>query len=283
MNNTTTYNGTQAIARAVAVLKAFGPEPAHRTPQELSSRTGLNRSTVYRILNALEREELVVCDGAGRYHLGPELAILGGLALRQIGLRDVALPHLRDLARRSGETVDLEVLRGANVMIVEEIPGDYLLNTSSNIGMLYPAHCTSTGKLLLAALPAHALDAILAGGLRACGPRGIADAAALRTELRTLLARGYATSYEELEAHLHAVGAPIYDHQGDIVAAVSISGPAARMPRRREPQLARMLTDACAEISHALGYRRTTNDQQGGKGIGDRGQGTGKRRSLYTL
>jgi IclR family transcriptional regulator, acetate operon repressor len=257
MNNISNYTGTQAIARAVAVLKAFGPEAAQRTPQELSSRTGLNRSTVYRILNALEREELVVSDGAGRYHLGPELAILGALALRQLDLRGVALPFLRELAQRSGETVDLEVLRGAHVIVVEELPGDYLLNTSSNIGTLWPAHCTSTGKLLLAALPADQFDALLAGGLCACGPRSITDAAVLRAESSAALARGYAISYEELEAHMHAVGAPIYDHQGRLVAAVSVSGPAARMPRRREPELVRLTVDACAQISHALGYRKT--------------------------
>ena len=255
MNNTSNYNGTQATVRAVAILKAFGPEPSQRTPQELSNRTGLNRSTVYRILNALEREELVASDGTGHYHLGPELAILGGLALRQLDLRAVALPFLRDLAKCSGETVDLEVLRGARVIVVEELPGDYLLSTSSNVGTSWPAHCTSTGKLLLAALPPAELDALLTGGLHACGPRSITDAAALRDELSAVLARGYATSYEELEAHLHAVGAPIYDHLGQIVAAASVSGPAARMPRRREPELVRMTLDACAQISHALGYR----------------------------
>jgi IclR family transcriptional regulator, acetate operon repressor len=260
MNTPTTYSGTQAITRAVAILQAFGPEPGGRTPHELSRRTGLNRSTVYRILNALECAELVVSDRAGHYRLGPELAILGGLALRQMDLRGVALPELHDLAKRSGETIDLEVLHGASVLIVEEITGDHLLSTSSNIGALYPAHCTATGKLLLAALPPDALDTLLAAGLRACGPRGITDAATLRAELRAALARGYATTYEELEAHLHAIGAPIYDHRGHIVAAISISGPAARMPRRREPELAQMLMDACARISHALGYRPPPTD-----------------------
>lgn len=259
MNTTATYSGTQAIARAVAILQAFGPEPGGRTPQELSRRTGLNRSTVYRILNALECAELVASDGAGRYRLGPELAILGGLALRQMDLRSVALPYLHSLAQRSGETVDLDLLHGANVLLVEEIAGDYLLSASSNIGTLYPAHCTATGKLLLAALPAERLDALLAAGLRAHGPRSITDAMALRAELEAALARGYSTSYDELEAHLHAVGAPIYDHQGHMAAAVSISGPAARMPRHREAAFVQMLIETCAQISHALGYRPPEN------------------------
>ena len=255
MNNHSIYQGTQAIRRAVAVLKAFGPDPARLTAQQLSQRTGLNRSTVYRLLSALEHEGLVATGEDGRYRLGPDMAILGTLALRQIDLRALAQPFMRTLAERSGETIDLEIRHGVRVMIIEEIAGDHLLNASSNIGTLYPAHCTATGKLLLAALPADALEAILAAELCACGPRTITDPEALRADLRASLARGYATAYEELEAHLHAIAAPIYDHQERITAALSISGPAARMPHHHEPEMAHMLMDACAQIAHALGYR----------------------------
>ena len=256
------YTGTQAISRAVAILKALGDQRSALTPQQISVLVGLNRSTVYRILSALEHEGLVVLDETGRYMLGPELVALGSSALRQINLRQVALPVLQGLARRSGETVDLEILHGQQVMVVEEIIGDHLLNTSSNIGTLYPAHCTATGKLLLAYLPEDALATVLAGDLCACGPRTIAEPQALRVELAAIAARGYATAYEELEAHLHAVGAPIFDHRGQAVAAVSISGPAVRIPRRREPDIARMLIEACAQISQALGYReRVASDE----------------------
>jgi DNA-binding IclR family transcriptional regulator len=255
MNNHSIYQGTQAIRRAVAVLKAFGPGPARLSAQQLSQRTGLNRSTVYRLLSALEHEGLVAAGQDGRYQLGPDMAVLGTLALRQIDLRALAQPFMRALAERSGETIDLEIRHGACVMIVEEIAGDHLLNASSNIGTLYPAHCTATGKLLLAGLPPEQQDAILPAELCACGPRTIADSEALRADIKASLARGYATAYEELEAHLHAIAAPIYDHQGQVTAALSISGPAARIPRRREAELARMLIDACAELSAALGYR----------------------------
>ena len=256
MNNHSIYQGTQAIRRAVAVLKAFGPDPARLTAQQLSQRTGLNRSTVYRLLSALEHEGLVAAGEDGRYRLGPDIAILGTLALRQIDLRALAQPFMRALAQRSGETIDLEIRHGARVMIIEEFAGDHLLNASSNIGTLYPAHCTATGKLLLAALPAAALEPILATELCACGPRSITEPTALRADLQARLARGYATAYEELEAHLHAIAAPIYDHQGHMAAALSISGPSARMPRDREPEIAQMLIAACAEISAALGYRQ---------------------------
>src|SRR3954471_2560164 len=183
MNNHSIYQGTQAIRRAVAILKAFGPSPARLSAQQLSQRTGLNRSTVYRLLSALEHEGLVAAGEDGRYRLGPDMAILGALALRQLDLRALAQPCMRALTERSGETIDLEIRHGACVMIIEEIAGDHLLNASSNIGTLYPAHCTATGKLLLAALPADQLEPILAVELCACGPRSITHPAALRADM----------------------------------------------------------------------------------------------------
>jgi DNA-binding IclR family transcriptional regulator len=155
----------------------------------------------------------------------------------------VALPHLHALARESGETVDLEVLRGASTVIVEEVAGDRVLSASANLGRTYPAALTSTGKALLAHLPPGELDALVPAG----DP--------LRDELALTRARGYATSYEELEAFLHAVGAPIFDHAGRAVAAISISGPAARMPREREAALATPVVAACRAISEELGFR----------------------------
>src|SRR5690348_12426900 len=98
MNNHSIYSGTQAIRRAVAPLKAFGPDPARRSADQLRQRTGLTRSTVYRLLSALEREGLVAAGDDGRYRLGPDMAILGTLALRQLDLRALAQPCMRALA-----------------------------------------------------------------------------------------------------------------------------------------------------------------------------------------
>lgn len=254
MNNDV-YAGTQAIRRAVMVLKAFGPDAQMVTPAQLSQRTGLNRSTVYRLLSALEHEGFVASDKAGRYRLGPDLAILGSLALRQMDVRSVALPYLQTLATESGETVDLEVLHGSDVLIIEEVSGDHLLSTSSNIGTLYPANCASTGKMLLAHLLPAQLDKLLEVELVARGPQSIVDREQLRAELMLVREQGYATSYDELEAHLHAIGAAIFDYRGDAIAAVSVSGPAARMPRTREADLAASIQKTCAAISAQLGYR----------------------------
>lgn len=245
------YSGTQAIARALAVLQAFGPDPAPLTPAEISQRTRLNRSTIYRLLSALEGAGMVSGED-GRYRLGPALIALGELALRQIDLRALALPALRELARASGETVDLEVLRGTDVQIVEEVAGEHVLAASGYVGQTYPAYRASTGKALLAFLPAERLDDLL----RAVQDASL-DEAGLRADLVLARARGYATSYDELEPHLHAVGAPIFDHRGQAVAAVSISGPAARLPRAREAELAALVRGAALAISRQLGHHES--------------------------
>jgi IclR family acetate operon transcriptional repressor len=250
MNNP--YQGTQAVLRAISVLQAVGSAPGPRSPQELSRGTGLNRSTIYRLLSALEDEGFVVADASGRFRLGPALIALGGLALRQIDLRELALPHLRELARQSGETVDLEVLSGSNVLIIEEVTGDHLLTTSGNIGRTYPARRASTGKALLASLPPGQLAAAL--GLPPTASVDTSDPA-FAQELALARERGYATSYEELEAHLHAIGAAILDHTGAAIAAISVSGPAARLMREREREIALLVRQTCALISGELGYR----------------------------
>lgn len=254
MNNDL-YTGTQAIRRAVALLKAFGPDSNALTPMELSQRADLNRSTVYRLLNALEHEGFVASDEAGRYRLGPEMAILGALALRQIDLRALAQPYMRTLVGQTGETVDLEVLHGGQTLIIDEMSGDHLVSAASNVGTLYPAHCASTGKALLAALAPEALDMALEGVLMARGPRSITEPDALREELALVRARGYATSYDELEAHLNAIGAAIFDHRGVAVAAISVSAPATRLPRKREAEIAALVVAASKAISAQLGFR----------------------------
>src|SRR5512143_783371 len=155
------YHGTQAVSRAVSVLKVFESTTVGLTAAQIAAKLDLNRSTVHRLLSVLEAEGLVARDityqGEPRnsaYRLGPTLVTLGGLALRQINLRSIALPHLRALAQKSGETVDLELLVGSEVMIIEEVQGEHMLRVGvgDNVGSRYPAHATSTGKLLLAGL-----------------------------------------------------------------------------------------------------------------------------------
>jgi len=259
------YHGTQAVSRAVSVLKTFESSTGGLTAAQIAARLNLNRSTVHRLLSVLEAEGLVARDTTYRdeprnsaYRLGPTLVSLGGLALRQINLRAIALPHLRSLAHKSGETVDLELLVGSDVMIIEEVPAEHMLRVGvgDNVGARYPAHATSTGKLLLAGLSEAELKTTLPNKLAALTPFTVTDKQILRDQLEEARCLGWASSWEEMEIGLAAVGAPIIGREGETVAAVSVSGPTARIDRSQVKTLAVMVMDTTKRITRELGFSR---------------------------
>src|SRR5512135_3135030 len=259
------YHGTQAVSRAVSVLRVFESTNSGLTAAQIAAKLDLNRSTVHRLLSVLEAEGLVARDttfsGESRnsaYRLGPTLVSLGGLALRQINLRTIALPHLRTLAQKSGEPVDLELLVGADVMIIEEVQGEHMLRVGvgDNVGSRYPAHATSTGKLLLAGLSEAELKATLPTKLAVLTPFTVTDKQILRDQLDEARRLGWASSWEELEIGLAAIGAPIIGREGKTIAAVSISGPTARIDRSQIKNLAVMVMDTTRRITRELGFAR---------------------------
>ena len=255
------YRGTQAVARAVRILKVFETSSAGLTAVQIAARLDLNRSTVHRLLSVLEAEGLVARDYAlngeprnSAYRLGATLVSLGGLALRQINIRAIALPHLRALAQKCGETVDLEILVGPEVMIVEEVPGEHMLGVGDTLGARYPAHTTSTGKVLLAGLGENELKTILPNKLAAVTPFTITDKQVLREQLDLARQQGWVSSWEELEIGLVSVGAPIHGRDGEVIAAISVSGPTARITASRIKDLAILVKDTGKRITRDLGF-----------------------------
>src|SRR5512139_3547137 len=259
------YHGTQAVSLVVGVLGVFESTNSGLTAAQIAANLDLNRSTVHLLLSVLEAEGLVARDTTyqdeprnSAYRLGPTLVSLGGLALRQINLRAIALPHLRALAQKSGETVDLELLVGSDVMIIEEVQGEHMLRVGvgDNVGSRYPAHTTSTGKLLLAGMSEAELKAALPNKLAALTPFTVTDKQILRDQLDETRHVGWALSWEELEIGLAAVGAPITGRDGETIAAVSISGPTARVDRSQLKNLAIMVVDTTKRITRDLGFGR---------------------------
>ncbi|MGH9748748.1 MAG: IclR family transcriptional regulator [Candidatus Polarisedimenticolia bacterium] len=247
--------GNQAVRRAIIVLKAFTDDTPEMGVTEVSRKVSLHKSTVYRLLSAFEGEGLIAkSPETGKYRLGPELIVLGEQVLRHTDVHRVALPFLRELADRTGETVDLEVLSGGNVVTIEEIAGKHVVAAAGAIGMPWAAHATSTGKVLLAYQPSEKQRQILARSLKKFTPRTIVDAKILGRELLKVREQGYAISYGELEEHLIAIGLPIRSRNGDAIAAVSVSGPDTRLTPDKIPGLIRVGMDLCVKISARLGY-----------------------------
>jgi DNA-binding IclR family transcriptional regulator len=253
MNSRKAYPGTQAVLRAVRLLKALGAQPGEPTLAELVSAVGLNKTTAYRLLTALESEGLVERGTGDGYRLGPELVALGGRVLGASDLREAARAELVALARKTRETAHLEVRIGGETLILDEVMGSHRVGTTPSVGTRWPAHATSTGKVLLAALDDAGLDALLRPPLPALTPRTITDPLALRRELLRVRERGYATGIEELEPGFMAVAVPVKSRDGHVVAALGIGGPRVRLDPERLAAIAKSLPAHAARISERLG------------------------------
>lgn len=246
------FPGTRAVARAIAVLKAFGGARSAWGVTELANELSLNKTTVFRILHTLEQEGMLTRDpGRDVYHLGPELIVLGAHALRSVDLRIVAHSQLESLAERTGESATLEVLVGNDTLILDEVLGRFFLGSGGEVGTRWPAHATSTGKVLLAALARK--GGTLPRRLEARTKKTITSLARLKRELALVQETGYSVALEELEPGFVAIGAPVHDHEGQVIAAISVSGPTGRIPGERIPALGVLVRSSADEVSRNLG------------------------------
>ncbi len=255
MTKSKPYPGTQAVIRALSLLKYFTDDRPQWSLADLTRETGLNKTTVYRLLAALESEEMVTRNPHNdTYCLGLGAIILGGYALRTHDLRAICQPELQVLAAAAQETAALELLVGADVLILDEVVGDRVISGGQAIGTRWPAHATSTGKAMLSCLSWEEVTAVLPRPLPALTPHTITDLDALAADLLQTRERGYAIANEELELGLVAIGAPLLNYDNNVVAAISLAGPHIRLTPERIPPLGELIRDAARRISVQLGY-----------------------------
>ncbi len=249
------YPGTQAVQRALAVLKAFTDAQPELGLSALARAVDLNKATTYRLLTALESEGLIAKSRMGdQYRLGPELIALGVRAMRSSDVRAVSRPELEALAHATGETATLEVLAGSDVLILDEVIGSHLVSATHWVGTRWHAYATSTGKAMLAHLPTTQLRDALPARMTISG-KGARTRTDFYKELEKIRAQGFATNVEELEAGFAAVGAPVFNHDGQVIAAISVGGPRTRFTDKVIKQIAPRVKQAAARISQQLGFR----------------------------
>lgn len=250
------YPGTQAVLRAIQLLKVFTDLESELTLNEICERAGLNRTTTYRLLSALESEGFVTHDPIrDQYRLGSELIVMGSRAVQANPLRTVAHPALVHLAQKTGEMASLELLEGDKSLILDEVKGHKQKRLNTSIGNLWPAHATSTGKVLLAQLPPCERVGRLMFPLTAVTPYTITDQEQFEATLQEARANGYAQAIDELEVGLTEVAIPVFNHRSEAVAAVSVGGPTARLPKGKLAGLLSMVQETAHHISLQLGYR----------------------------
>ena len=243
--------GVQVIARAAEVLRALERTDQGLSLGQLAKQLELPKSTVQRIVAALDRENFVVAatPQAG-VRLGPALVRMGRSA--HCGLVDIARPFLEDLAQRTGETVDLAVLKGSEAIFMDHIEGRHRLRAVSATGVSFPLHCSANGKAILAALS----DPILAQmkkkiHLNKITPNSPSSWKQLETEIAKIRKTGIAYDLEEHTLGISAVGTSIIGPEGEI-AAISIPTPSLRFNDTKR-QLETALKDCRAKLIERIG------------------------------
>lgn len=247
----------QSVRNAARLLKEFSGVDKQLGVTELAARLGLGKSTVHRLLATLAAERLLERDEAtGRYRLGLGIYELGAVVTAHVDLHEAAMPALVSLRQRTGETVQVSVLDGLEVVYVERLDSPHTLRIFSRVGHRLPANATSSGKVLLAGLPPVTLEARLRQWQPvAMTPNTITDVTALRAELRLVAKRGWAENVEEGEVGVASVGAPIRGIDGSVTAAISVAGPITRVKGASLRRFSGAVVEAANGISARLGYR----------------------------
>ena len=233
----TELSAVRTVNRICEILNCFTPERPALTLTEISNRLVLPRSTMHRLLTALESQGLLARAPGGRdYVLGYQLMRWGWLAQSGLDLRNEALPVLRELANSTGETTILSVRDGYDAICVEKVDSSRPVRLAMRAGQHLYLHAGASAKVLWAFLPDAEITEILS-----CIPmerlqsNTITDRLALRAELAAIRERGYATSFEETDSGAMGIAAPVFDHTGAVIAGVGMAAPMARVTLDRGP------------------------------------------------
>lgn len=245
----------QSVKRAVQILVAFDDQAPAMGITELAQKVGLNKSTTYGLVSTLEQcGFLEQIPGSGKYRLGLKLFELGNLVMQQMELKSVAAPFLHQLAQEVGETVHLTIRDRGETVYIDKVECPHSVRLWSWVGLRKPLHSSASGKVLISELDQETRRKLLGNTLVRRTSQTISDWEQLERHLEQVREQGFATDDEENEEGVRCVAAPIRNHKGVIVGAVSISGPSSRMPLDRFPDLAEQVKAAASKISLRLGY-----------------------------
>lgn len=244
------------------VLAAFRvlEEVAYAQPAgvgELSRKLVMPKSTVQRALQTLWTAGWICPDGAEttRWVLTTRALHIGQRAIADLGVRDAALPMMRELRRETGETAHLMVLQENRAVLIERVETEHPIRAVIPLGSAVPLHGSSNGKAMLAHRSTEEVRAIVGERLERHTERTIVDWAEFLDELARVRRRGFATNVGEWRVDITAVASPIFDHDGEVSASLSVSAPGSRMPEQLRESYGALVTEAAQRISATLGYR----------------------------
>jgi DNA-binding IclR family transcriptional regulator len=248
----------KSVSRALDIITLVSLKKGGLGVTEIANQIDINKSSVYRILSTLVQYGYVEQDvETGKYKLGYKFLEISSKLLESIDLRAEARMYLQELENETNEVIHLVVYDQGEVVYIEKLDGSETLRMHSKVGKRAPMHCTSVGKAILAHLPSGVvLDILERKGLPMHTDKTITNKDDFLLELNTVRQKGYALDLEENENGITCIAVPIFDHMGNAIAAVSISGPTIRMTNERLEQLQSRMQNIGRQISSRLGYEK---------------------------
>lgn len=267
----------QSVDRALDLLETLARSDRAMGVGELAAATGLPQGTAHRLLRSLQGRGYIRHDLSRKYSLGPAAFRLRDGAQRS--LAQIAAPYLRAMVEYAGETANLSVLEGDDVVYIAQVPSPHTLRMFAEVGRHVPPHTTASGKVLLSGLPADRVAALLRRtGLPGTTPNSITDVETLFGELEQTRERGWGVDEEEQELGVRCVAVPI-GRGSDVIAALSLSGPAERFAGAAQTgvveEMARLAAGFADEV---LGAEASSPDGAGPDGAGADVSGDGVTR-----
>lgn len=260
---------SQSLERGLAILACFSPERPVWGIAELADELGMSRSTTHRYVITLVRQGYMVQAERRKYRLSLQVTDLGMAAMNTTSIQEHARPHLEDLHRRTGFTVVVAVLDGPEVLLVDRLRGSrrgqQQIDLDQAPGLRIPAHCTATGKLLLAHLPKRVQKHVIPEmRLTRRTPSTVISKNRLQAELRSICEQNLATSNEELAPGLYSIAAAVRSDSRETVAAIGMDAHSSMvLLADLEDALGPHLISAADRISARLGFRRADEQAAG--------------------
>jgi len=244
----------KSVLRALDILELLASKGGSGRISDIAREIGCSKNTAFRLLQTLQEREFVRQADDSSYELTFKLLNLGETVMRTTEVHDIARPYIQNLVKLCGETATLAILDDDEIVYVDRVHGNMPHNTSYSIGSRAKAYRTSLGKAILAFSSETVVDHCLNQELQANTEYTITDPNRIRSELREVAQRGYATDNQENVLGIRCIGAPIFDRKGEVVAAVSVSGLAVRLTDQCLKDFSLHLLDTTRAISSRLGY-----------------------------
>jgi DNA-binding IclR family transcriptional regulator len=252
----------KSLVKALHLLQLFTPKEPEWAFNDMESHLGFHKSSIQRLVTTLEAEGFLerTEPGKSRYRLGPQVLYLGNVAAQSIDLRRAARPALEGLVKATGETSHLCVVEQSQCYYLDKMDSPQSIRIVTYVGQRLNMHCTGVGKALLSGMSVEEVDRIIAErGLPKFTENTITDRDTLLKELSHIRHLGVSYDNEEFEIGLRCIAAPIFNHQGRVVAAISFSGPAQRLTSEVLAEYESNVCDAARQVSLNLGHQFTSD------------------------